>query len=313
MMLYLGQQVRPDIPLYNMAMGFSLDGELNHRLLSRALQHCVDTSDALRTVFVQTKEVPQRVVLPSLSITTDQVELESHAAARQWMRRRTRSNFELDRLLLDSALIRISGGATIWYLNLHHLITDGWSLEIIYRRVAQFYQELLAGSELQTEFPAFEEYAQFERLERVDSEDPELGKAREHWAAQVATQTQPPRLYGAARRDQSTASTRLKLVLNHSIVKQLERTAERPEVRSFTRDQSLFTVFASLLMAWQFRASGQSKLALGAPAQNRVRKEFKQTIGVFIELFPLLATIEEQEAFATLMSRRRGEANVFLR
>ena len=59
--------------------------------------------------------------------------------------------------------------------------------------------------------------------------------------------------------------------------------------------------------------SGQKKLVVGSPAHNRPTASFKETPGVFVELFPLLAEIEERERFTELLGKVRAEIFGFLK
>ena len=85
------------------------------------------------------------------------------------------------------------------------------------------------------------------------------------------------------------------------------------DLRAWTQHLSLYNIFATILFAYVHRISGQQKLAIGTPAHNRPTAVFKETPGVFIELFPLISEVEDHLGFDTLFQLVSDEVNGFLR
>ena len=95
--------------------------------------------------------------------------------------------------------------------------------------------------------------------------------------------------------------------------RKLKEIAKRTEIRAFTQHLTLFNIFSTLLFAYLYRTSGQKQLVIGAPSQNRPSKIFKETPGLFIEVFPLIAEVEENDSFLDLLNRVKIEAGNYLR
>jgi amino acid adenylation domain-containing protein len=70
--------------------------------------------------------------------------------------------------------------------------------------------------------------------------------------------------------------------------------------RALTPEQSRFQLFATLLLAWLHRVSDSDTVAIGTPWHNRHTAAFRDTAGLFIELFPLHVVVADGETFASL-------------
>src|SRR5215203_843072 len=65
--IWTGQQLSPDVPLYNVVFTFELSGEIELSLFRKAFQILVDQSDSMRTVFESPDHIPQSRILNSIS------------------------------------------------------------------------------------------------------------------------------------------------------------------------------------------------------------------------------------------------------
>ena len=75
-----------------------------------------------------------------------------------------------------------------------------------------------------------------------------------------------------------------------------------------TENVSLFNIFVALLSAYLYRLTGNKRLATGTAFHNRRSKEFKETIGLFMEVHPLHIEIAEGETFASLAKKVAADA-----
>ena len=171
LLLWMGQKLNPDAPLYNMVVSFAIDGEVDPIHLGQAFQSVVNDSNALRAIFEEVDGVPQLRTLEELSVQLDVVDLSGeanpHAALQEWTDDRCQRNLDLGECLFDSALIKLAEGKCIWYLNQHHLITDAWSFALVYRRISEIYYQSINGSGVsQSPLPSFQKYSEFEGSHR---------------------------------------------------------------------------------------------------------------------------------------------------
>jgi amino acid adenylation domain-containing protein len=314
-LLWLGQRLHPADPLYNMALTFDIRGPLEPDHFVRAFRAVVARSDALRTVIEVIDDSPSRRSLPAPADAVERIDLSAEAeperALAAFVRDRVGRPFTLARRLYDCALIRLAPDRHIWYLNQHHLITDGWSAALVYRAVAALYGRSLAGTlDGAPPLPQFEEYASWERAFRAS---PAFSRIRAHWTAKLAAPIERVALFGRRPAAATTRTVRITRTLDADRSARLRAAAKARATGMVTAHAATYNLFATALFAWLHRVSGQTRLAIGTPSHNRPTAAFKNTIGVFIEIFPYIVDVAEDDTFASLFARVHGETAAFLR
>src|SRR5262249_20740304 len=135
-LIWLGQKLHPDVPLYNLCVPFTIPAAIDIEQFQQGFQTLIDRTDVLRTVIEEIDGVPQQRVLPSFEYrmeTLDFSTLEYPSRAVQvWIDDRRARPFRLDQALFDAALIRVSADEFVWYSAQHHIISDGWSIKLMF-------------------------------------------------------------------------------------------------------------------------------------------------------------------------------------
>jgi amino acid adenylation domain-containing protein len=315
LLLWLGQRLHPEAPLYNMVLAFDIGGTLDALHFEAAFNALLDRSDALRTVIDESGGVPRQRVRGNFHHGIEQVDLsgspDPEVALRSWIDQRSVRLFELSEGLFDSVLLRLAPDRHVWYLNQHHLITDGWATALTYRHLADLYERSLGGRLAQA--PPLPAYADYVAYELAFRESPLGRRLGEHWKKKLADPPEVLRLYGKHGDRATTRTERVTRDLGPQRSRRLRAAAAAAGAGALTAHLSLFSSFATVLFAYLHRVSGQQRLAIGTPSHNRPTAAFKETIGVFIEIFPFLAEVEEDDTFLSLFRRVHGEAGSFLR
>ncbi|RME99852.1 MAG: amino acid adenylation domain-containing protein, partial [Bacteroidetes bacterium] len=309
LLLWMGQQLNPKAPLYNMAFLFELKGSLDVAAFQQAFAQLLRECTPLRTAFrIQDGEPRQEfcqdfdyeLVLEDWSATSP-----SYAAVESWAQQRSQHNFDLEQRAFESILIRAHADRYYWYLNQHHLITDAWAVTVMYDFVMATYTQLRTHGQLAVAgLPPYTDYLAFEQEARLRAQ------RTNPWAQKLADlPLARPRLYGFKGLQTGTRAGRYRLPLSAEHHAALQALGQEPAIRSWTPHATNFNIFLTTLFAYLYRVSGQSHLAVGAPAHNRVKPAFKRTPGVFIELFPLSVQLEPTDTFLTLYRKVRDEVN----
>ena len=165
---------------------------------------------------------------------------------------------------------------------------------VLHRRLSALYESVLEGNSSAPSFPRFDAYVEHERSLRGSSR---LASAVAHWDAAAGTWQLP--LYG----DASTGSGRTRRVrvrLGAERAAALRSAAGASPFRALTAQQSQFQLFATVLLAWLHRISGEETVAVGTPWHGRSSAAFRDTAGLFVELFALRVTVGADDTFASL-------------
>ena len=149
LLLWIGQEMNPQSPMYNMVLTFELEGKIKTEHFKAAFQELINKSDTLRTVFEVHDGKPVQKILKQLAYEIEVLDFSNHLEAdityEHWAKERTQRIFDLSKCLFDSILVRFSETHFIWYFNQHHLTTDAWSTSVIYKEMARLYKLSLEG------------------------------------------------------------------------------------------------------------------------------------------------------------------------
>ncbi len=313
-LIWMGQEMAPQVPLYNMVLTFSINGPLEPETFKTAFEALISVSDAMRTVFATIDGVPFQRVLDDITGGFTFIDFSNTTTPqedyRRWVDQHAVVNFDLTQRAFDSALIKIGDDQFVWYLNQHHLITDGWSSALVFRSMVEIYGQIRNRNTVSnTVLPRFLDYVGYERNFRGTRQ---FRKAADYWHRQTALEIDPIRFYGKHGIQYSTVTERVTVELDRETTRKLRDIAAMKEVRSLTLDMALFNIFATILFTYLYRVSGGDRLAIGTPAHNRPTKIFKNTIGLFIELFPMTVEIDNNETFLTLIKKVAVESSGLL-
>jgi len=311
--IWIGQRLNPASPLYNMAFAFVFPADLRADLFCAAWQRVVDDSDALRTRVVDDEHGGPRWTLSPRGRPTEVRALESSGDPagdfHRFCEARCARALPLDGDLVDSVLVRLADGRTGWYLNQHHLVSDAWSTQLLYRQVAAHYEAGLRPGRPGP--PSLSAY--YPTVATLPGGSTMRASAVEHWAERRARAARSIPMYGRSAIPAWTASTRLTFELDEERSRAMDTRSRDAGLSALSEGVSRFALFATLLASWLQRISGRADIGFDAPVAGRPTAEARRALGVFIEMFPFPVTVERDDTFRTLGARCLEEAMLLLR
>lgn len=314
--IWIGQQLHPDSPLYNMALAITIEGDLDPARFSEAFAYVVDSTDALRTVFRVVDEDVERVVLDSLAFDFEIRDCGTGDSATTVVRRyidtAVQQTMDISRRCFDTALLMCGPARHVWFLNQHHLICDASAFTILFERVVDRYEQLERGDASDHCEPE----KSYQLL--IDHEASHAGieaaeRATVYWDDKLAAPFPRPVLFGRKTSTPSTAATRVERPLGAERTEALRRLLQRVDVRSLTPSLAMFNVLAAVASAWLSRVGNQDRVGFGFFAHNRATRELHDVVGAFNELLPMMVQVEADDSFVSLVDRSRLAALESLR
>ncbi|MBV7333004.1 hypothetical protein KFU94_33200 [Chloroflexi bacterium TSY] len=303
--IWIGQQMHPGVPLYNEAHTFTIHGEVDPDHFARAFQAVVDRSDALRTVFTQQDGSPIACVKEHLhgafEVLDFTTEPNPDAVLSKWLDERCIQPFDLGQRLFDSVLIRLAPERFVWYFNQHHLTADITSIRLTFEKTSEFYSLSVAG-ELDTA-PPMAQFGDYIAYEERYINSPVYEKAEAYWNEKLAATREPTAFYGRSMANNRPETARIVCPLGETRSRKLKELAEQKGVRALTPDMTQLSIFSALLFTYLYRLTDADQLAIGTPFHNRTAPPFKQTLGLFINIFPLIVQAEESETFRSFIQK----------
>src|SRR5580765_4172673 len=132
----------------------SVAGPLSSELLQRCLSEIVRRHEVLRTRFIMGEAGPAQVVDPAMEVPLPIIDISAmeekarEARARELSEQEGQRPFDLQRgPLLRALLIRLQAEEHLLVLNQHHIVSDGWSLGVLWREVGEVYKGYQSGEE----------------------------------------------------------------------------------------------------------------------------------------------------------------------
>jgi amino acid adenylation domain-containing protein len=293
-------------------MTFRLIGALNTEALERSLDEIVRRHEALRTTFATVEGRPVQIIAPWSSNTAGTklfrvplVDLqhlgqaEGQAEALRLAAEEIQRPFDLAAdVMLRAGLFRLGAEEHIFYLVLHHIASDGWSIGILYRELAILYNAF--SNHRSSPLPDLPiQYADFAQWQRNWLQGDVLEAQTEYWKRQlcdlplVELATDGPR----------------PAVQTYRGAKQADRLAKGPTdaLRALCQKEGA-SLFMTLLAAFQillYRHTGQEDVVVGSPIANRNRMQIEGLIGFFVNSLVLRTDLSGDCTFRELLGRVR--------
>ena len=300
LMMWTGQNLQPSDPLYNMVLTFRMRGRIDEAAFCAAFRTLVAKSDVLRTIFVVRSGVPRQRVLESLAYDLQVVELdESDLTA--WVADRAERKLNLAECPYDSVLLKLADDDYVWFLNQHHLTTDAWSVSLIFTHMSQYY--VLARADRLDDAPMLPSFIDYLDYENRQQDSRAMARAEGYWNETLAVPLAPSEFFRSTPPKRSGRTLRTPNPLGKDRSRRVREAVARSTFKALTEDLARFQLFATTLFAWLHRVTGNRILTIGTPNHNRATPRFKQTIGPFIEIYPLRVTIDEGETFESLYGK----------
>jgi amino acid adenylation domain-containing protein len=307
--LWFLDRLDPGSAAYNIPVHLRLAGDLDVAALAATLEEVIRRHEALRTTFAESVGGPVQVVAPSLGLSLPVVDLrglppeprDREAAA--WSAAEAARPFDLARgPLLRMLLLRRTDREWSAAFNFHHIVGDGWSIEVLIREIAALYPAIRAGRPSPLA-PLPLQYADFAAWQRGFLTGPVLADQLDYWRRQLAgapTVSQLPtdRPRPAVQRFHGGS-------VHHSLPEEPVAALRRLcQSQGTTLFMGLLAAFSALLS----RGSGAADLTVGTPVAGRNRGELEGLIGLFINSLVMRLRLEGDPDFVQLLAQARTAA-----
>jgi amino acid adenylation domain-containing protein len=283
---------------YHIPTAIRLEGSLDRGALIRALNEIARRHETLRTTFEVQNGEPMQVVHPGVDFALPDCDLlaEPNGLARL-LAEDARVPFDLTRgPLWRAKLFQMEQQDHTLAITFHHIIADGWSLDVFFRELAALYTAFRNGN-ASTLLPLREQYGDFAAWQHrhlpIDSQlafwKRELSGLER---CDLVTDRPRPAL-------PSYRGGRVSISLDATLVGELRPLSHKHQA----------TLFMTLLAAWQallHRSGAGDDIAVGTPIAGRQREELEPLIGFFVNTLVLRADFSADPTFAELLVQVRG-------
>jgi amino acid adenylation domain-containing protein len=304
--LWFLDQLEPETAAYNLPRAFRIIGHLKPDVLTRAIRAMVQRHESLRTIFDAVDGRPRQIVLGEIEVQVPLVDLSStpeerrEAAALQIASEEGKKPFDLTKgPLFRILLVRLKPDQHLLILVQHHIITDGWSISILFRELTKCYEAFATGRnpDLPELGVQYGEYAQWQ-TEHLSADL--LAEEVRYWKEKLAG-AQAILDFPTDRRRPSTHSWRgatEELIFPRSTLASIKALAQN-------QGTTLFMVSMAAFQAWLWRYTQQKSILVGTPAAGRGQVEIENLIGFFVNTLVFRADVDGELTFLQLLRQVR--------
>ena len=307
--MWLNEQ--PPSRVHNIPLpAMRLRGPLDVGALEASLQEICTRHEALRTTFgAQEDGEPVQIVGPPRPVALTQVDLRElppearEAEVSRLLAQEARRPFDLSGdLMLRATLARLDEEHVL-LLAIHHIVSDGWSVDVLIGELSALYNALRSGRRASLpELPV--QYVDYVAWQQQRLEDGELQRLMDYWKNQLADAPVALHLPSGSPRlwlMRTSKGTQQELRMPAWLLQELQLLCRRQSV----------TLFMTLLAAWAtllHRYSGEEDILIGTFAANRNRPEVENLIGYFATLLILRHDLSADPPFTEFLKRVRKTA-----
>ncbi|MCH2195459.1 non-ribosomal peptide synthetase [Kordia sp.] len=271
----------------------------------KAIFTAIERHEMLRTIFKKdaSGEVRQWVVPTNeLNFTIQEEDFRSQdnsaEAVQNYITQDAYKPFDLENgPLLRASLLQVAEAEYVFYCNMHHIISDGWSMDVLMKDVNTYYETLRNGEEVTQEALSiqYKDYAAW-HLDQIEGEA--YAKERKYWANKLRGTIPAINLPSQRQRPQIKTYNGRTLKTNIN--------AETTEaIRDFIAENggSLFTFALAGFNAMIHRYTGEKDITIGTPVAGRNHADLQNQIGFYVNTLALRNSVTSEEDFETFYNR----------
>ncbi len=295
-------------PAYHCHYSFRVLGPLHRTALQAAMSALWQRHEILRTTFVQEESEPRQHLSTRAQPVLAQLDLQTLSALQQEVALQRELSAQIRRPfdlttgpLLRAGVITLDPQQHVLWWTLHHIITDGRSMEVYFHELAMLYRAFEAGS--QPVLPPLSiQYADYAAWDRQTRTEQSLREHLQFWKAKL--QDIPPLLELPADHPrpahQSFCGATLRGKLSRALCSGLRTIGT-------AQGATLSMVLLAGLSVLSHRQTGQERFLIGIPSLGRDRVETESLLGFFVNILPIRVDVSGNPSFEQLVQRIRIE------
>ena len=268
-----------------------ISDSVDFNALKKAINELVKTNDNMRLKFKEENNSCIQYLSEYKAFDIDMIDFSSEKDIEKKALEMANIPFEIkDNLLFKFILFRLPNGAGGFIVNVHHIISDSWTLGLVAKEVTGIYSEILNSTYEEKDFPSYVNYINNE-ISYIKSD--KFNKDKEYWNNVFKTVPEVASIPSYKKINSSNISckgSREKFNISQDDVE---------KIKSFCKEHkiSLYNFFMSVYSLYVGRVSNLDNFVIGTPILNRTNFEQKHTMGMFISTAPLRINLDHNISF----------------
>ncbi len=259
---------------YNMPMFLRLGGTLDRQLLADVFRQLVLRHESLRTIFQLVNDTPVQRILTGedfkiISIQTKPSDIDEHI--KSFVR-----PFDLSKEPpVRVALLEVKGEDPLLMMDMHHIISDGVSRDILMKEFWCLYHDI-ALDEHKVQYKDFAVWQQSEHYQEL------VAKHKRFWLETFAEPAEALELPTDHYRSVQSGNE------GHSLTFELDKsTSEKLHIMSRTEGVTMYNIFLTIFNIFLSKVSNQADIVVGTPTAGRHHSDLEGVVGMFVNTLAL--------------------------
>ncbi|KAI0544323.1 hypothetical protein F4679DRAFT_565477 [Xylaria curta] len=304
--LWFLEQLKLEASWYLIPYGVRMRGTLHIDALTTALLALEQRHETLRTTFEEQDGVGMQVIHASCIKELRVIDMsgDKNGGYLKSLHQEQTTPFNLaSEAGWRVSLIRLGEDDHILSIVMHHIISDGWSVDILRRELSQFYSAALRGHDPLAEVrPLPISYRDFAVWQKQEKQVAEHQRQLEYWTKQLADSSPAELLTDFPRPTiLSSQAGIVPVTIDGELYEKLLKFCKAHNATSFA-------VLLAAFRAAHHRLTGAEDATIGSPIANRNRLELEDIIGFFVNTQCMRVTVENSDTFESLVRQVRSTA-----
>lgn len=306
--IWIAEQKDPGLSVYHIPEAIRIIGSLDSAALQKSVDEIVRRHEALRTTFLNEDGKPIQEVASEVKVEIQIEDLqnvkqqEKEKLTKDLLHESANTPFDLSKgPLLRFLLLRLEEDDHIFLMTIHHIISDGWSIDILMRELAMLYGSYSKDESSALSGPLFQ-YSDFKNWQKQWLQGDVLNSEFSYWKKKLNGMTamelsldypRPPKL--------SFRGTIHSFVIPPALTQSLKALSRSENVTLFMLLLAAFKVLLS-------RYTGQEDIAVDSPVAGRNRYEAENIVGCLTNTLILRTNVSGNPSFQELLQQVRQVA-----
>lgn len=299
------QKFDPNMVAYNIPTGFYINEEMDLELIQRAMDAITERHGSLRTIFKQVDGLPKQFVREKFHKKIEYIDLSGQENNIEKLEKAilqdNRTVFDLENTLFMAKLYKLSHKNYYLYLNFHHIIVDGWSINIICSELLHAYYAYLSGKE--AEWPLLKtNYIDHIYRQRQWIKSDECKAMEGFWLKELEKPLPVLNLPVDYIRPQIQTynGSYVKYTINKGYTSKLKESSKR-------LGSTLYTLFLTAYFALLNKITGDDDIIIGTPIAGRNDKNTENIVGLLMNTICIRSGITQSATFRDLLENIKAK------
>ncbi|MCP4180513.1 MAG: amino acid adenylation domain-containing protein [bacterium] len=298
--LWVLDQLKEKSIIYNMPTAFYLKGEFNEVAFQKSFSYVLERHESLRTVFISKAGEPRQKILHKPDFKAEIIDLREsenkQGKIEEFAKKDISEQFDLEKgPLIRFKILRLDKDLCLIFFNMHHIISDGWSMNILTFDLLKSYNcfRLKKTPDLQELKIQYKDYSAWQSSMLESSK---LKEQKRYWLEKLSGEIPSLNLPSENVRPSvmSYNGNCIEFLIPDDICKRINDLCNKNQI-------SIFIMLQALLKVLFYRYTGQEDIILGSPIAGRVHEDLNSQIGCYINTLVFRDNVKSELTFTDFL------------